>query len=145
MDLPQRKRQRLKSFDYSQNGAYFVTICTQDKRCIFGHIRQGKLYLNASGKMVERHLLKIQETEGVSVEQYKIMPNHIHILLLIQRENSGTTQRPFPTVSSLIQGFKAITTAEYIKLVKAGNCPTFQGRIWQNLFMTISYAAKKII
>lgn len=111
-----------------------MTVCTQDKRCIFGHIRQGKLYLNAAGKMVEYHLLKMQEIEGISVEQYKIMPNHIHILLLIQRTNGGTTQRSFPTVSALIQGFKAVTTAEYIKLVKAGNRPTFPGRIWQKSF-----------
>lgn len=134
MDLPQRKRQRLKDFDYSQNGAYFVTVCTQGKRCLFGYIRQGKLHLNAAGKMVERHLLKMQNAQGVSVEQYKVMPNHIHILLMIQRENSGTHQRSFPAVSSLVQGFKAVTTAEYVRLVKTGKCPVFQSRIWQKSF-----------
>ena len=134
MDLPKRQRQRLKNYDYSQNGAYFVTVCTQDKKCLFGYIQQGNLYLNEAGKMVEHHLLKIQEQAGVSIEQYKVMPNHIHLLLVIQRANSGTRHRSFPTVSSLIQGFKAATTAEYIKLVKAGNCPAFQNRIWQKSF-----------
>ena len=134
MDLLSRKRQRLKNYDYSQNGAYFVTVCTQGKRCLFGYIRQGKLHLNVAGKRLERHLLKMQEVQGVSVEQYKVMPNHIHILLVIQRENSGTTLRSFPTVSSLMQGFKAVTTAQYVKLVKTGKCPAFQSRIWQKSF-----------
>lgn len=134
MDLPKRKRQRLKNYNYAQNGAYFVTICTQDKNCLFGQVWHGKMHLNTAGKMVKQHLLKMQDLQGVSIEQYKVMPNHIHILLLFCRDTSGTTQRSFPTVSSIIQGFKSATTADYVSLVKAGKCPAFQNRIWQKSF-----------
>ena len=96
MPLPQRKRQRLQNYDYSQNGAYFLTLCTQDKACLFGRVRQGKMYLNDAGKMVEHHLLKMQEKDGISIERYIIMPNHIHILLLLERPlQNGTKVVPY--------------------------------------------------
>ncbi len=135
MPLPQRKRQRLQNYDYSQNGAYFLTLCTQDKACLFGRVRQGKMYLNDAGKMVEHHLLKLQEKDGISIERYVIMPNHIHILLLLERPlQNGTTPRSFPTISALMQGFKSVTTTAYIQNVQAGHYPPFEKRIWQKSF-----------
>ncbi|NJD04808.1 MAG: hypothetical protein FIA99_19910 [Ruminiclostridium sp.] len=52
LDLPQRKLQRLKNYDYSQNGTYFITICTHNREHLFGRIDNGKIILNNAGKMV---------------------------------------------------------------------------------------------
>ncbi len=50
----QRKTLRLKNYDYSQNGMYFVTICTQNKQCLFGQIKNGEIKLNLAGEIVEK-------------------------------------------------------------------------------------------
>ncbi|MHC4874340.1 MAG: transposase [Planctomycetota bacterium] len=75
-----RKSIRLKNYDYSQCGAYFITVCTDKKTCIFGDILNGKMILNNYGIIAERELLKINNEADVNLESYVIMPNHIHII-----------------------------------------------------------------
>lgn len=131
-DLPKRKPQRLKGYDYSRNGAYFITICTQNRLPLFGDVAGGAVALNKAGKMVEDRLLNIAN-DTVSVEKYCIMPDHIHIILLISGD--GTTQGSFPTpVSEIVQRFKTITTKLYIDGVKSGDYPPFDKKIWQKSF-----------
>ncbi len=82
--LPHRKNLRIPEFDYSQPGAYYVTIVTQDRKTLFGHIYDGEMILNDIGKMVEEVIDQIPEHyQNINVEVSVIMPNHIHILFLI--------------------------------------------------------------
>ena len=53
-----RKQIRLKDYDYSENGAYFVTICTYEKKCIFGYVKDGKMYFNDYGKIANEEIEK---------------------------------------------------------------------------------------
>ena len=78
-NLPQRRATRLRGYDYSQSGAYFVTICAQHRKCLFGRIIDGKMQLNEIGQIVveywnyiPQHFLSVELGESV------IMPNHIH-------------------------------------------------------------------
>ena len=131
-NLPKRRPQRLKDYNYSQNGAYFITICTQNRLPLFGDIAGGAVALNKAGKMVEERLLNIA-TDTVFVEKYCIMPDHIHTILLISGD--GTTQGSFPTtISETVQRFKTITTKLYIDGVKNGDYPPFDKKIWQKSF-----------
>ena len=91
-NYPKRKPTRLKSFDYSTNGAYFVTICTHERKNILSIIDefsnnaedQIKPKLTKYGKITEKIISQIPEKyESVSVDSYEIMPNHIHLLLTI--------------------------------------------------------------
>jgi REP element-mobilizing transposase RayT len=94
-----RKPNRLQEYDYAQPGAYFITICTQNRRSILSQISVGatcgrpdSVILMDAGKMVERELYRIGEIyENVAVDSYVIMPNHIHMILHI-REDGGRPQ-----------------------------------------------------
>jgi len=134
MDLPKRKLQRLSGYDYSQCGVYFVTLCTQNKRCLFGNYGDGNVIINDAGKMVDRIILEVNcFYPEVTVENHVIMPNHLHALLAIQE--AGTTRRSFPTsISENIQRFKTFTTRLYIEGVHKGIYPPFEGKIWQKSF-----------
>ena len=88
--LLHRKKLRIPDFDYSQPGAYFVTIVTQDRKTLFGQIVDGKMILNDIGGMVEEVIDQIPEHyPGIHVDLYVVMPNHIHLLFLISDVVAG--------------------------------------------------------
>ena len=77
---------RLKNWDYSSNGAYFITICTNDRICYFGEIKNWKLVLSNIGKIVNEYWFKIpNHHENIILDQFITMPNHIHGILFIDR------------------------------------------------------------
>ena len=88
MNLPERKQNRLKNYDYSQNGAYFITICTQNRKTIFTHSvgaihESPEIKLNNYGKIVDGYINQLNSRFGISIDKYVIMPNHIHLLIAI--------------------------------------------------------------
>ena len=101
MDKPVRKANRLPCFDYSSAGVYFITACTKNKECILSEIVGGgaldapHVKLSAAGKIVEKYIGSSEKINGIHVDNYVIMPNHIH--LLIRVESSGTSRAPSPT------------------------------------------------
>ena len=110
--LPRRKTIRLQNYDYSQNGAYFVTICTAHKRPLFGVVRRGDPFgrppvpayveLSETGRIVESYLTEIpSHYPDVHLASYVIMPDHIHmILVLTQNQPQRAGQCPAPTEES---------------------------------------------
>ena len=79
-----RRSIRLKGYDYSQNGAYFVTICVQNRKCLFGKITNRNMVLNDAGKMAEKYWQKIPEHfPNIILDAFVIMPNHMHGILII--------------------------------------------------------------
>ncbi|MFD1605191.1 transposase [Flavobacterium artemisiae] len=76
---------RLKDWDYSSQGIYFITIVTQNRKCIFGSIENDKMILNKNGQIVETELLKsIKIRKNWFFHNWVIMPNHVHLLIEIQ-------------------------------------------------------------
>ena len=119
MDKPQRKPNRLPDYDYSNNGMYFITICTQNKEHIFGKIvgasiaRPPEIHLSAHGKIVKTAIENIHtHYPTVSVEKYVIMPNHIHLLLLIDTFNESGRPMVAPTISTVIQQMKGYVSKQ---------------------------------
>ena len=94
-DLPKRKPTRWSGFDYSRGGAYFITICTQDRKNILSSVERTdkavgddahgvpRIQLTRIGKIVEKYILSTNNVKGVSVGDFVIMPNHIHLILFI--------------------------------------------------------------
>ena len=78
-DLPRRRAMRLQDYDYSQPGVYYVTICVQNRQCIFGEIIDGKMQLNEIGQIVVECWNRIpQHFSSVEIGEFVIMPNHMH-------------------------------------------------------------------
>ena len=148
---PRRKSIRLQEYDYSQPGAYFVTICTQNRECLFGHISNEKIILNDAGKVVVKWYHELQNKfSDIKCDEYSVMPNHFHAVIVNvgadlcvcpehgtdfdasqgQGEHTGSPLRgsPLPTI---VQWFKTMTTNEYIRGVKQHGWPPFHGKLWQ--------------
>lgn len=106
MTMHYRKTNRINSYDYSRNGAYFVTICTQKRqRTLSQIVGDGFPVPTPQGKIAEEWILHIpSKYPDVSVDQYVIMPDHIHMLLMIDRTNG--TGNPSPTLGNIIGWYK---------------------------------------
>ena len=111
--LPQRKHPRLKNYDYSTAGAYYITICTHDRRCLLAHIAgqelaPAEIQYTEHGEIAKRQLLLLEERyPNLKVDQYVIMPNHIHAILVLE-EAAGASPRP--TITDIVCAFKSLTT-----------------------------------
>lgn len=113
-ELPNRKPNRLKNYDYSTDGAYFITICTDERRNVFSSIvGQGlapaESKLTEFGKIAKEQLLLLENRyPKIRIDKYVIMPNHIHIILIVREKSAGAS--PCPTVSDVICTYKSLTT-----------------------------------
>ena len=114
MEFPSRKRNRLIQYDYSTPNAYFITICTNKRKNLFwipSHTlftQKEDIPLTSYGKIVQQVISDIpKHYPVVSVDNFIIMPNHIHLLLRIQTDDNG---RPLaaPTISTVINQAKGI-------------------------------------
>jgi putative transposase len=142
---PQRRSLRLPHYDYSQAGAYFLTICTTGRKCLFGEIADGEMYLSDSGRMVESIWNEISHHySGINVDAFVMMPNHIHGIIILglgagpracpeERQRMGQPQGVAPTIAlpDVVHRFKSFSTAKYRKGVAQNNWPAFPGRLWQ--------------
>lgn len=82
--LHHRRSIRLRGYDYAGGGAYFVTICTQDKKCLFGEITEGKMILTEAGSIVQRTWDTLpQRFRSLVLDASQIMPNHFHAIFVL--------------------------------------------------------------
>ncbi len=89
-DWPQRKKLRLKDYDYSSDWYYFITICTKNREEFFGEIIDRKMFLNDYGKIVKNEIFKTPELrQEIKIDDFVIMPNHLHLIIIIQNKNVG--------------------------------------------------------
>ena len=102
-NLPQRKNIRLKYYDYSTPGLYFVTICIKNRREILGHIKYNDIKLTKEGYIARKNIKKI--FEGITIDEYVIMPNHIHMLISLDGQNEVTLSR-------IIKQYKGVVTKQ---------------------------------
>ena len=156
-----RRSIRLKGYDYAQCGAYFITICTQDRQCLLGEIQNGEMHLNEIGYMVQNAWNELPaKYTGIDIDESIIMPNHMHGIIILPapvgagpracpeykqpRPNSnarnnadyiptqtGHPQGGAPTLPDIVHRYKSFTTSEYRTNVVKLNWPPFPGRLWQ--------------
>jgi REP element-mobilizing transposase RayT len=134
---------RLKDFDYSSDGAYFVTICTKDRENFFGIIRNDKTFLNQCGEIIRQKWLWLtQQYPYVRLDEFVVMPNHFHGILIIDSFSHGrdrsrpvsTNERPtsikpnkIKPLPELIGAFKTTSSKQMHKSIRSD----FQ---WQRSF-----------
>ncbi len=134
MELPKRKPTRLKEYDYSTPGAYFITICVKDRKQLLSKIIVGDGVLDVPqniltqyGRIADKHINHMNDFyENISVDKYVIMPNHIHLLIKITETQNqiGTSRTPSPTNSII---------AKFISTFKRFCNREFGENIWQRL------------
>jgi len=160
---PARRSPRLKGYGYSQEGAYFVTVCVQHRQPLFGTVQDGVMHLNDAGHMVaacwERLPAKFPDVE---LDLYCVMPNHFHGIVLILRAPEPQTGahggaplqdagdvvgaepvrpkevplgiRPNTSLSAALQWFKSLTTHTYMHGVREHQWESFHRKLWQRSF-----------
>ncbi len=147
-----RRSIRLKGYDYSSPGAYFVTICVERREHRLGEIVDGVMRLNDAGRMVQAAWQALPgRFPNIRLDEFVIMPNHVHGIIVITvtsvgatlgvapdgvapADRAGTSPAPppgRPTLGNIVGAFKSITTDEYIRGVKFAGWPPFVKRIWQ--------------
>ena len=107
---------RLPHYDYAQAGAYFVTICIQDRRCLFAAIEDAILQPTPAGHLAESVWATLSTRfPGLSLDVYVIMPNHLHGIVVLPDRSLGAEsagRRPIPPLGAVIRAFKAATTRQ---------------------------------
>ena len=117
MNLPKRKPTRLKEYDYSTPGIYFITICTHNRKCLLSNIIVGEGLcalpqntLTPIGNEIEKSIQYINDNYiGVKIDKYVIMPNHIHLILIL--DDSGGHGNP--PLQNVIGKLKSYTTNKF--------------------------------
>ena len=123
-ELPKRKPTRLQAFDYNTTGAYFITICTDKRRQILSRIvgvdvlgDPQNVELLSHGMVADKYIKQMNEFyENLTVDQYVIMPNHIHLILFVHEDGSPRTSTPTKQtsfVSHFVSTFKRFCNKEY--------------------------------
>jgi putative transposase len=124
---PRHRSLRLPDYDYSQDGAYFVTVCTIDRVCLFGAITAGVFRPNEAGTEMERVWNSLSERfSHVKMDAFVVMPNHVHGILVFDGSQSGNA-----SLSRVIGAYKSLSTLAYGRGAREGEWLPFNDRLWQ--------------
>jgi putative transposase len=134
-DKHHRRSIRLQGFDYSQSAIYFVTICVQNRECLFGTISKHesgendpvRTILSDAGKMISADWLALPSRfPSIILDEFVVMPNHFHGIVCILPDRVENL-----TLGNIIGAFKSITNNNYITGVNTKNWQPFNQRLWQ--------------
>ena len=105
-----RRSIRLRNYDYRRQGSYYVTICAHEKRCIFGEIKDNAACLNEIGNIAKSNWLTLpQRFPTLEIDEYIIMPNHMHGIITLTGMPSSTKA---PPLGEIVRAFKGATTSQ---------------------------------
>ena len=144
-DKYHRRPIRLRGYDYALPGAYFVTICVQDRECLLGEIAAGQMVPSEAGSMVQSVWGEItNHYPGVGTDAFVLMPNYVHAIIVLSDSQMGAqggaspmpdgrAGRPAATLSlaDVVHRFKSLTTALYRRDVAQKGWTPFPKRLWQ--------------
>jgi putative transposase len=127
-EKPQRRSIRLKEYDYSRPGAYFVTICTHNREPILGNIVNGKMELNLYGKIVSTRWRSLRRRHKyMDLDAFVVMPNHFHGIIVIR---SGTKRDAVPDI---VRGFKTFSARRINQERGTPGNPVWQRNYWEHV------------
>ncbi|MBI3781192.1 MAG: transposase [candidate division NC10 bacterium] len=139
-----RRPLRLRGFDYSREGAYFVTICTRNRECLLGDVMKGKMRLNDVGRMVQTVWDGLPERfPTVELDASVVMPNHLHGILIIVgaglalpmrgAASSAPTGSGFTTLSKVLRAFKSMSAIGVNRLLSRSGKPFWQRNYYEHV------------
>ena len=125
----QRRPLRLRGYDYALPGMYFVTLCVQGRRCLFGDVVNGTMEANDAGRMVRSTWDELPSAyPDVMTDASQVMPNHVHGVLVLGHRLHGDQSL---SLGDVVRRFKMLTTTRYIDGVSRFGWTRFSGRLWQ--------------
>jgi putative transposase len=140
---------RLKNFDYSQPGYYFVTICVPDWKPILSRVFGGKVILNQAGTAVHKTWLDLpRRFPSINIHEFVVMPNHFHGILQLTQpiriapkgaaSSAPTTGKPFeyPTVGKVLRAFKSISAIDVNRILVRKAEPVWQRGYYDHIIRT---------
>jgi REP element-mobilizing transposase RayT len=145
-DSHHRRSIRLKGYDYSEVGAYFVTICAQNRECLFGDVVDEKMRVNDYGRIAGESWEWVSRQYGyVDIDEWVVMPNHLHGILIIHDDCRGGSQckggsRTAPTetvkrksLGRLIGAFKTVSSKQINQIRNTPGHPVWQRNYYEHI------------
>ena len=148
---------RLKGYDYSQAGMYFVTICAKNRECLFGEIIREEMILSELGRIVQKCWKEIRtHYQNIELDEFVVMPNHVHGVIFIMGNGFGDVgatlvvaqnragaspapaannemragASPAPTLGNIIGAFKSMVFNQHLKYIQINNLDV-SAKVWQ--------------
>ncbi|MBS1944618.1 MAG: transposase [Bacteroidetes bacterium] len=140
--LHHRRSIRLRNYDYTQNGAYFVTICVQDRVCLLGDVADGEMRLNAAGQIVQDVWYGLPDHyPHVQLDAWVIMPNHVHGIIVLVDAPVGAGFKPAPTGASttrhglpeIVRALKTFSSRQINVLRGTPGTKLWQRNYWERI------------
>ena len=150
-----RRSIRLKGYDYSQSGGYFVTIVTQNRECLFGNVINRKMVLNTFGRIIEYHWQRLpQHFKHIKLDVFQIMPNHLHGIIFIvdivvgakhsNGDISNIQKKSFEnalplhgtkpgSLAAIMQNYQSVTTRKINHIRKISGQKLWQRNYWEHI------------
>jgi REP element-mobilizing transposase RayT len=145
-EIHHRRSIRLKEYDYSQAGAYFVKVCAWNRECLFGEISQGKVNCNEAGKVVADVWNKLPERfPSIELDEFVIMPNHIHGIVILNTTVGAGLALPgtkhkqtgaasgAPTLGDIMRTFKSMSVVTANRRFDRPGCPVWQRNYYEHI------------
>lgn len=149
-EIHHRRSIRLKGYDYSQEGVYFVTICVQERECLFGEVVTGEMVMNEAGARVQAVWDELPcHYPQVRLYAFAIMPNHVHGIVALPVgarfiapkfiapsstiAPKSITPNPAPTVGEIVRGFKARCTRAINQMRNTRGVPVWQRNYYEHI------------
>lgn len=144
-----RRSIRLRNYDYRQAGAYFVTICVQDRACLLGEVVNGEMVLSAAGTHVQNCWLGLaRRFQSIELDAFVVMPNHFHGIVAIRGQSeryvgiqSAEDRKPSPrkpgtqsnSLGAIVQNFKSISTRRINRMHAQPGAPFWQRNYYEHI------------
>jgi len=136
-----RRSIRLREYDYAQAGAYFVTICTQHRECLFGEVVDGQARLSMPGEVVAAEWLRSARIRGeIELDAFVVMPNHVHGIVVIRDVGAhgraplpSPPHRPPRSLGSFVAGFKSAATKRINAIRGTPGLPGWQRNYYEHV------------
>jgi putative transposase len=154
-----RRSIRLKGYDYSSPGAYFITICTHQRECLFGEIVDSEMQLNSVGLYIQSYWQRLSLNFEIELDAFVVMPNHIHGIIWlggnigrgeafgpkIRKQHKDLCPNASPlqphgtqpgSIGAIIQNFKSITTQRINRISRSNNNKIWQRNYYEHIIRT---------
>ena len=131
---PRRRQLRLPDYDYAEPGAYFITLCSHQRLCLFGTIRDGMMVTNSFGQVVtETWGEQTGAPSAIRTDEWVLMPNHFHAIVLIESQEGGSRAAPTRTLGTAINAFKTVSAKRINQLRGTPGTPVWQRNYYEHI------------